>query len=269
MNRRKQEELRRQQEIERKKRKFRKLAFPSTSVAVVVLLLASGIIPVHLQPSNSGFKPPGEMPWGSFAQISDKNFGSAVTVYYISWDGCPIGATDSWEFYLALEHYGNVSLTYPVAHYSLSTDIYPNTPGLLFSHPAQFKNITFLPFYVYNQTMTGTVYNQPISGDLLSYGMSVLQSSLPSSVFSLEYDIMKTVPTQGFNGMSSGVANGHINTNVIITGPKGAWALDGPLFSPSNLKGESATQLLNGGAVNNTYIFSGETAVLNAMEAAS
>ena len=267
MNKRKQEELRRQQEIERKKRRFRILVFPSTSVAVVVLILASGIIPVHLQPSNSGFKPPGEMPWGKFAQVSDKDFGSTVTVYYISWDGCPIGATDSWEFYLALEHFGNASLTYPVTHHSLSTDAYPNTPGLLFSHSVSFQNVSFIPIYVYNQTMTGTIKNQPIEGSLLSYGLSVLQSSLPSSVYALEYDIMKTVPTQGFNGQASGVANGHINTNVIITGPKGAWALDGPLFSPSELKGQSSSQLLNGGAWNNTYIFSAETSVLNAMEA--
>jgi hypothetical protein len=39
-------------------------------------------------------------------------------------------------------------------------------------------------------------------------------------------------------------------------------------FNPSELKGLSSSQLLNGGAVNNTYIFSAETAVLNAMEAA-
>ena len=92
---------------------------------------------------------------------------------------------------------------------------------------------------------------------------------MPSSVFSLEYDVMETVPTQGFNGQASGDANGHINTNVIITGPKGVWALDGPLFSPSELKGFSASQLLNGDTVNNTYIVSAGTAVLNAMEAAS
>lgn len=268
MNKRKQEELRRQQEIERKKKKFRIVVFPSVSVVAVVLLLSTGMIPLHLQSSNSGFKPPSEMPWGKFVQVSDRNFGTSVKIYYISWYGCPIGATDSWAFYLALEHEGNASLTYPVAHYSSQTDIYPNTPGLIFYHSVFFQNVSFIPLYLYNQTMTGTIKNQPIQGNLLSYGLSALQSSLPSSVYALEYDIMKTVPTQGFNGQASGIANGHVNTNVIITGPKGAWALDGPLFNPSELKGLSSTQLLNGGAVNNTYIFNAETAVLNAMEAA-
>ena len=267
MNKRRQREIEEQKQMVRKKKIFRGAVFPSVAVIIAIVLVGSGIIPVHIPQDKSQFSPPSTMPWGKFVQVSNKDMSSGITIYYVSWYGCPIGATDSWAFYLALEHFGNASLTYPVPHYSLSTDVYPNTPGLIFTHSVALSNVSFVPIYVYNQTITGTTNNQPIEGNLLTYGLSVLQTSLPSSVFSLEYDIMKTVPTQGFNGQPSGLANGHINTNVIITGPKGAWALDGPLFTPSNLKGESATQLLNGGAVNNTYISSGETAVLNAMEA--
>lgn len=262
-------EIEEKRRIARRKKIFRGAVFPSTAVVIVILLVGSGIIPVHIPQYKPQFSPPSTMPWGKFAQISNKDLSSEVTIYYVSWYGCPIGATDSWAFYLALQHYGNASLTYPVPHYSLSTDSFPDTPGLIFSHSVTFANVSFVPIYVYNQTITGTTNNQPIQGSLLVYGLSVLKNSMPSGVYALEYDIMETVPTQGFNGQASGAANGHINTNVIITGPKGAWALDGPLFSPSELKGLSAPQLLNGDAVNNTYIVSAGTTVLNAMEAAS
>ena len=262
-------EIEEKRRIARRKNVFRGVVFPSTAIIIVIVLVGYGIIPLHITQHKSQFSPPSTMPWGKFAQVSNKDMSGEVTVYYVSWYGCPIGATDSWAFYLALEHYGNTSLTYPVAHYSLSTDAYPNTPGLIFTHSVTFSNVSFVPIYVYNQTITGTTNNQPIQGNLLVYGLSVLKNSMPSGVYALEYDIMETVPTQDFNGQASGVANGHINTNVIITGPKGAWALDGPLFSPSELKGLSAPQLLDGGAANNSYITSAETAVLNEIGAAS
>ena len=269
MNRKRQKEIEEQKQIARKKKIFHGVVFPSTAIVIVIVLVGSGVIPIHIPQDRSQFSPPSTMPWGKFVQVSNKDMSSGITIYYVSWYGCPIGATDSWAFYLALEHFGNASLTYPVPHYSLSTDAYPNTPGIIFTHSTSFANISFVPIYAYNQTMTGTVSNQPYPGTLLTYGLSVTKSSLPSSVYSLEYDMMETVPTQGFNGQAAGLANGHINTNAIITGPKGAWALIGPLFSPSKLEGQSSSQLLNGEALNNTYILNGETAVLSAMEAAS
>lgn len=269
MNKRRQREIEEQKQMARKKKIFRGAVFPSVAVIIAIALVGSGIILIHIPKDKSQFSPPSTMPWGKFVQVSNKDMSSEITIYYVSWYGCPIGATDSWAFYLALEHFGNASLTYPIPHYSLSTDAYPNTPGLIFTHSATFSNISFVPIYVYNQTMTGTVSNQPYLGTLLAYGLSVVKNSTPSSVYSLEYDMMNTVPTQGFNGQPSGLADGHISTNVIITGPKGAWALIGPLFPSSELEGQSSSQLLNGGALNNTYILNGGTAVLSAMEAAS
>lgn len=243
MNKKKLEEQK--QSIEKaRKRKLQLTIFPTMAVAIVLVLIVGGIIPLGGIPHTSNnFTPPDELPWGSFIQISDVNFGSQVNIYYISWYGCPYGAADSWGFYLALQHYGNVSLTYPYTHFSNANDIYPNTPGLLFTHSVSYGNVNFDPIYLYNQTMTGTISNTPITGSLLSYGLNQTNAELPTLVAALEKDSMTTVPTQGFNGEATGIANGHVNTNVIITGSHGAWILNGALYNPSDLKGQSATTL--------------------------
>ena len=124
MNKGRQREIEKQKQIARKKKVFHGVVFPSTAIIIVIVLVVTGIIPVHLPKDKSQFSPPSTMPWGKFVQVSNENMSGGIVVYYISWYGCPIGATDSWSFYLALEHFGNASLTYPVPHYSLSYDSY-------------------------------------------------------------------------------------------------------------------------------------------------
>ena len=251
-------------QLKAKKRRLQLTLFPTMAVLIVIVLIAGGILPIGNPFNNSShpssFSPPQVLPWGSFAQISDSNFGSHVNIYYVSWYGCPFGAADSWGFYLALQHYGNVSMAYPSTHYSNANDIYPDTPGLIFYQEMITNNLTFTPIYLYNQTMTGTTQNVPITGSLLSYGLNHTASAMPPLVASFEKDAMTAVPTQGFKG-PTGEVNGHVNTNIIITGPKGAWILNGPLFSPSNLKGDKASTLLTN-ASSITYFLNAENAIL-------
>ena len=267
MNKNKLEQRRIEQEILRKKKFFRRFIFPSTAAGIAVMLLMTGIIsvPVFHSASNSSiFSPPSQIPWGKFVQVSNENFGSHINVYYISWYGCPIGAADSWPFYLALSNDGNLS-PFVSGHYSYSGDSFPNTPGLIFS-PFSVGNVHFHPYYVYNQTM-GSPSNSPINGSKLSFGMIELKSELPSPIYSTEYSAMETIPTSGFNGEPSGMVNHHVNTNVIITGPNGAWLLNGPLFSPGVLSGLTPSQILTN-ISGNQYVVQGSGSVSSAIREA-
>ena len=264
MNRKKLEQQRIERRRIRAKRLFQRVVFPSTAAGITVMLLVTGVIPVSAFHTGTNFSPPSQIPWGKFVQVSNENFGSRINVYYISWYGCPIGAADSWPFYLALSHDGNLS-SFVSGHYSFSGDSFPDTPGLIF-RPFSEGNVNFHPYYVYNQTM-GSPSNSPINGSKLSFGMIELKSELPSPIYSMEYAAMEEVSTSGFNGQPSGVASGHVNTNVIITGPKGAWLLNGPLFSPGVLSGLTPSQILTN-ISGNQYVVQGSGSVSSAIREA-
>ena len=210
-------------------------------VAIVVSLFGFGVIrlPTYQQP----FTAPSTVPWGSGEQISSSNYGSNITIYYFSWLGCPLGATDSWAFYEAVSSYlgnSNTINQHISLHTSSAADVYPNTPGLIFSafHDA---NIVFDPIYVYNQTMTGTINNQPITtSQLVGAGIYEINASVPADVAQLEYHYMIQVPIQGTTSSSFfHFQVPHVNTNIIITGPHGAWIFNGALYNPSILSGLS------------------------------
>ena len=258
MNRKKLEQQKIEQERLRRKKLFQKVIFPSTAAGLVVLLIVTGVIPIAAFHASNNFSPPSQIPWGKFVQISSGNFGTQVNIYFISWYGCPIGAADSWSLYLALSHYGNLSSLIS-GHYSFSGDSFPDTPGLIF-RIFSAGNVNFHPYYVYNQTMSGSPSNSPISGGKLSFGLNELKSELPSPIYFLEYAAMEKVPTSGFNGQSSGIANGHVNTNIIITGPNGAWLLNGPLFSPGVLSGFTPSQVLEN-ISGNQYVVQGSSSI--------
>ena len=264
MNRKKLEQQKIEQERLRRKKLFQKVIFPSTAAGLVVLLIVTGVIPIAAFHASNNFSPPSQIPWGKFVQISSGNFGTQVNIYFISWYGCPIGAADSWSFYLALSNNGNLS-SFVSGHYSFSGDSFPDTPGLIFS-PFSAGNVNFHPYYVYNQTM-GSPSNSPINGSKLSFGMIELKSELPSPIYSIEYSAMETIPTSGFNGESSGMVNHHVNTNVIITGPNGAWLLNGPLFSPGVLSGLTPSQILTNISANQ-YVLQGSSSISSAMREA-
>ena len=103
-----------------------------------------------------------------------------------------------------------------------------------------------------NQTTGGLSVNR---SDSLELGMSLLQSELPQEVYSLERSAMETLPTFGMPGNSANISSGsilqHVNTNVIVLGPKGAWILNGPLFTPEFIYGQNADDLLTGAFSNN------------------
>ena len=203
--------------------------------------------------------------WGNFTQVSTRSFGNETQIYYISWYGCPIGAADSWAFYIALKQLGNVS-AYVTPHYSDPYDSAPNTPGLLFASTIQLPGVHFQSYYLYNEFLNvssnGIVLNK---ANTVSVGLNELKLSLPANIYEMEYEAMQTIPTEGLSGaqppVASAVTLNHVNTNVIVTGPFGAWILNGPLYSPAVLQGLNSTALLSSATHNTAILHASETVV--------
>ncbi len=228
---------------EQKKQNLNKIV--SIVIVVVVVATVGGLFGFHVIkfPSVGNSKPsfsaPTSTPWGSGEQISDSSFGSNIHIYYISWYGCPFGATDSWAFFLALNSYLGTNLSnhgWTTLHTSVAGDVYGSTPGLLFSG-FSYKNVVFQPVYVYNQTMKGTTSNVSISpSHLVSKGLSEINNTIPA-VSSLEYKYLYQLPIYG-KTVSSFLqfSTPHVNTNIIITGPNGAWLFNGPIYNSSTLR---------------------------------
>ncbi len=221
---------------------------PVVAIIVIVgVLFVSGI--VHLpsggSPSSS-FTPPTQIPYGlSFAEVSATDYAPAhsYSIYFISWIGCPIGASVSWGIYGSIKAYYSSVQNDVYGHYSSPDEgSLANIPGLIFttgfSFSAKGYNYTFSPFYMYNETMTGTYpSNTPIpSSQLVSTGESEINASgLPSAITSLAYKYTAVVPTN--QGKPSAYLGNpaHVNTVLIITGPSGTWMLNGPYFDPTYL----------------------------------
>lgn len=242
----------------------RRLKFFTLAGTIVVIALLIGSIAAsgyYKQLFGSGgagsTNPAKGLTWGQFTQISRQDYGNTTQVYYVSWYGCPIGAADSWAFYAYFSRAMNMS-SYVSPHYSDPYDSFPNTPGVIFEKQFTVGGVWFHPLYVYNQYMNQTTGGLSVNrSDSLELGISLLQSELPQEVYSLERSAMETLPTFGMPGNSANISSGtilqHVNTNVIVLGPKGAWILNGPLFTPEFIYGQNADDLL-AGAFNNSEI---------------
>jgi hypothetical protein len=227
---------------------------PVVAVIVIVgVLFGLGI--VHLpsvgSPSTS-FSAPNQIPYGPpFTEVSATDYSPAHTysIYFISWIGCPIGASLSWGIYGSINAYYSSVQNDVYGHYSSPDEgSLANIPGLIFttgfSFSAKGYNYTFSPFYMYNETMTGTYpSNTPIpSSQLVSTGESEINASgLPSAITSLAYKYTAVVLTN--QGKPSAYLGNpaHVNTVLIITGPSGTWMLNGPYFDPTYLLSNTYT----------------------------
>jgi len=219
------------------KRSKRIVYVPFATLAVVLVLL------IGLQSLHNASSAPSA--WTKPVKVSSKDYTppKEVDVYFISWYGCPFGATESWPLYLALEHFGKVQAE---PHYALRTGglvFGLPLPGLLFQNFTPNSTLHFHFFYMYNQFLNATVNGTPISaGGAVRVGLDEIQASFPSWVYQLvyEYQLHKTYVT-GLNGTLVPViykgAIPHLVTTLIVTGPKGTWIMLGYpyFFTPDQL----------------------------------
>ena len=191
------------------------------SIVLVLIIIIAVIAPYYSEPSSISPEKYIKVNHGDLL----KNGSSAI--YYISWYGCPVGATDSWPLYYAMNSSENIS-SMVTLHRSSPTDLFANNSGLLFNKNITFKNagtkFTFYPLYMYNQTMTGTIHNKSLSSSArISYGLSLINKTFPSSVAKI------------FNKYSSDISfKEHLETTFIITGPHGTYIYNLFMYNPVN-----------------------------------
>ncbi len=203
--------------------KSRQFIFGVIAAVIIVVIVVVAI-------TNPFFAAPASISPDKYYKIADHDLVSNGTtgIYFISWLGCPIGATDSWALYYAMNSTTDI-YSHVEYHQAYNQDIYANAagtagqPGLLFKGTFNFqyngKTVTFYPLYMYNQTMTGTVNNGKISESLSSYGLTLINSTFPPAVAKM------------FTKYASDITyDHHLETTFIITGPHGAYILNSFMY---------------------------------------
>ncbi|EQB68312.1 MAG: hypothetical protein AMDU5_GPLC00014G0119 [Thermoplasmatales archaeon Gpl] len=197
------------------------------SIVVVIIVVVSGIAIYSNLTKNTA-----PVPLSKYVKISNNDLLSNGQnhIYFISWYGCPIGADNSWVLYSFLNSTRDVAPDV-VLHKSIA-----GTPALLFLNGTHKlgENISFnyagVPFeftslYMYNETLTGGVYNNPISNtnsSRIGYALSVLKGNLPESVYQVADKYETQVRIQNQTGSWS-ASTGHLVTMLIVTGPDGTF----------------------------------------------
>lgn len=228
-------------EPEKKAKPMAKIVAVITVVALAAIL--GGLYHYgYLIPGGQGsggqtaYALPASINTGEFASVSNYDYASSntVNIYFLSWQGCPIGAADSWFIYNTLSSYNPNVNAHIQNHTSDPHETYPNTPGLLFTNFSVSHNgitYNFKVIYVYGETL-------PTNENLITAGLSTLKSNVPSNVYTLFKDYQTDVPVSGSSKAIS-AQGGHLTSSILITGKGGTYYLEGPKYNPSTLSGYS------------------------------
>lgn len=208
----------------------RKYLYTIISIVIVVVVIVSAfeIVPALEKPKQT-------LPLAQYVKVSGNDLlnDSQNAIYFISWYGCSVGADNSWVLYNLINGTRNISSDV-VLHKSIR-----GTPGLLFLNntsgswlgekgeviPFSYGGVpfNFTSLYIYNQTKTGSITNQPVANnDRVSYGLSFIQNNLPSSVYQVAKKWETQVNEQNQSEPISSLA-GHLVTMLILTGPDGTY----------------------------------------------
>ena len=203
---------------------FKTRNFLLTAIMAVII-----VVIVVLAVLNPFFAAPAHITADKYNKVSQGDLLSngSSAVFFLSWIGCPIGASDSWALYYGINSTTNIS-SHVELHTADPADIYSSSttgqPGLLFkgnfTFTASGHKSTFYPLYMYNETMSGTVGNKPINESLVSYGLSLINSTYPAKVAAM------------FNKYSSDITfKGHLTTTILITGPHGTYIFNAFMYA--------------------------------------
>ncbi|EQB68333.1 MAG: hypothetical protein AMDU4_FER2C00316G0005 [Ferroplasma sp. Type II] len=202
---------------------FKTRNFLLTAIMAVII-----VIIVVLAVLNPFFAAPAHITADKYIEVSQKDLLSngSSAVFFLSWIGCPIGASDSWALYYGINSTTNIS-SHVELHTADPSDVFssPTTglSGLLFkgnfTFTASGHKFTFYPLYMYNETMSGTVANKSINGSLVSYGLSLINNTYPAKVAAM------------FNKYSSDITyKNHLTTTFLITGPHGTYIYNSYMY---------------------------------------
>ncbi|MGP6294136.1 DUF929 family protein [Caldiplasma sukawensis] len=226
-------------------------------ILIVAVISFSGIINIPIFSGSESFTPPDYAEWGTFLKVSDNNYSPSgqMNIYFISWIGCPIGASLSWGLYGAMADYNSSISNIVYSHLSDPNEgSLANIPGVIFTSSATMNingmHASFKPIYMYNETLfgeEGSDYSlQNGNGialapdQVVSYGLSVVQSQVPTPIFTIfkNYELKYKIVNLDNGTKTSANMTGtqHLTTMLIITGPSGTFILNGPLINPTDLQ---------------------------------
>ena len=196
---------------------------------------------------NSSVSKPTAVQSGKFIRINNSDVSpvGGVNIYFLSWQGCPIGASDSWFIYNYV-HSQDPSLSnstiYHDMHFSDPDESPNNIPGLLFNNFSYSLNsidYNFHVVYVYGEYLPGYGPNT------ISQGESVLNANFPSSVSSLFLKYETQYPTVNLSGEAIANYAGHLTSSFIVTGPYGTYYAEGEIYNPTTITGIQPDVLIN------------------------
>ncbi|MCL5679333.1 MAG: DUF929 domain-containing protein [Candidatus Thermoplasmatota archaeon] len=228
----------------------RLLLVPVFVLLIVVVILASyeyGLFnPDNSSSAGIPLNIPSFLEPGYFAKISDSNVGSSgtVSVYLLSWYGCPIGAAESWIIYNFTRQYTQgTSYIRDENHTSDPNVAFPGTPGMIFNNYSMTYigiHYSFNVAYVYGQYVNNT------GSALIRSGLQIMNSSFPNSVSTIFYQFEMKVPLGTSNAAKpSAINEGHLTTAILVSGNNGTYIVEGSVFSPSSLQGYTPDQVRN------------------------
>ncbi|MHB8361330.1 MAG: DUF929 family protein [Thermoplasmataceae archaeon] len=220
------------------------------SIAIAAILIAVAFeLNVFKDNSTNNVSIPNPFPWGTnFAKVSNQNFGNNIHFYWVSWYGCPVGAANSWGLYSSLLNYIPAIKNDFTFHTSDPYDSAPTEPGLIFNGNISSGKYYFNAYYMYNQYHNATGGGVPISPtSLVTQGLREVNATMPSFVSSIIYTIQTQTPSQtSSTGAPISPINSqfHLVTALIITGPNGAYYLQGPYFKLAELTSDPSVASL-------------------------
>lgn len=241
--------------VSRKNKKNResKLLYVPFGVLGVVLLLIilPGIIGMSPKSNTNG------IPLGEFVKVSNQDYSTdpgTVQVYFVSWYGCPVGASLSWPLYEVMSHYGHIS--YQLNYSTPLEKDAPNLPTMIFKNFSRSSNVEFIPVYLYGRFLNTTPSGQPIQqSQLIQVGESELEKEVPQPIYNIivnyttEVDLLEqthngtsVLPPSAYDGNPQ-----KINSVIVITGPNGTYLLNGPLptLNPPSLRNITTQEMID------------------------
>ena len=235
--------------LEELRKKRRNILYASISVVVAVIVIVAVISLLgsfnHTPTTSSNLS---SVNSGTYVKLSSNDIGSSgVNVYFLSWQGCPIGAADSWAIYDYFHTYFKLSNSTIIKgeHFSDPSESPSNIPGLLLNNfSATSSGITyhFHVVYVYGESLPSTDPS-PAS---VNTGITALksQSGFPSQVINEFVTYETAVPTVGLSNQAIACYAGHVTSSLIITGPGGTYYFEGEMYNPQIISGIQPSTLL-------------------------
>ncbi len=220
-------------------------------VVIVIAVFAFNLVHLPFLKSNA-YQLPSNIPFSDFGtdytvNSSDYAPSNTVNIYFVTWQGCPYGAANSWGLYNYLNGFSSISSSVTGHSSDPNEGRLASIPGLLFNDNlisvtgVNGITINLYTYYLYNEYMTQSI-NSPVvninNSNAITVALSELRAdNLPAPIYNIVKDFTTVVPATGYSKASAYLGNpAHINTITVFTGPKGTVLINGGWIDPIPLQ---------------------------------